>query len=156
MLSVYSAPEMVILALAGLVIAIVGALAPRAGRRTPAPPPHSAPSKSRSIIRNGLVLRSVRPLLLAGARTGQRDRQIWTVIRPLLTTCVPAHIWPTRGRSGNGRRVHALGSAPVEERCNQREHFAGPQCHADVRGLGEHCELRVRQELEHLRHVRQR
>ena len=82
------------------------------------------------------MLRSVRPLLLAGARTGQRDRQIWTVIRPLLTTCVPAHIWPTRGRSGNGRRVHALGSAPVEERCNQREHFAGPQCHADVRGLG--------------------
>jgi len=38
------------------------------------------------------VLRSVRPLLLAGARTGQRDRQIWTVIRPLLTTCVPAHL----------------------------------------------------------------
>ena len=45
--------------------------------------------------------------------------------------------------------------ARVEERCDQREHFAGPPGHADVRGPGEHGELRVRQEFEHLHHVGQ-
>ncbi len=53
------------------------------------------------------------------------------------------------------RRVHDRRSAGVEERRDQREHFAGPLCHADVRGRGEHCELRVRQEFEHLQHVGQ-
>ena len=57
---------------------------------------------------------------------------------------------------GDCRRVHDLCSARVEKRRDQREHFAGPPCHADVRGPGEHGELRVRQELEHLHHVGQR
>ena len=55
--------------------------------------------------------------------------------------------------------AHQLGTtriARVEERRDQREHFAGPPCHADVRGPGEHRELRVRQEFEHLHHVGQR
>ena len=34
--------------------------------------------------------------------------------------------------------------AGVGERGGQREHFAGPPCHAGVRGPGEHCELRLR------------
>ena len=46
-------------------------------------------------------------------------------------------------------------SASVEERCDQREHFAGSPRYAHVRGTGKHCELRVRQEPEQLKHVRQ-
>jgi hypothetical protein len=52
--------------------------------------------------------------------------------------------------------VRAERLARVEERRDQREYLAGPPCHADVRGPREHCELRVRQEFEHLHHVRQR
>ena len=66
------------------------------------------------------------------------------------------HIWPTCVGSRNWRCVHDRRSARVEEWCDQREHFAGPLHHADVRGPGEHCELRVRQEFEHLHHVGQR
>ena len=58
-------------------------------------------------------------------------------------------------RSRNCRRVHDRRSARVEERRDQREHFAGPPCYADMRGPGEHRELRVRQEFEHLQHVGQ-
>jgi hypothetical protein len=53
-----------------------------------------------------------------------------------------------------GRRKSAL-LACVEKRRDQREYFAGPAHHADVRGPGEHGELGVRQEFEHLHHVRQ-
>jgi hypothetical protein len=60
------------------------------------------------------------------------------------------------GRSRIWRRVRDRRSARVEERRDQREHFAGPPDHADVRGPGDHRQLRVRQELEHLHHVRQR
>ena len=45
--------------------------------------------------------------------------------------------------------------ARVEERRDRREHFSGPPCQADVRGAGEHGELRVRQESEQLHHVGQ-
>jgi len=74
----------------------------------------------------------------------------------------------TSVKSGSARRSHCAvdsGSrtvceypplARVEERRDQREHFAGPPHHADVRGPGEHGQLRVRQELEHLHHVGQR
>lgn len=60
------------------------------------------------------------------------------------------------GRSRLWRHVHDHRSARAEERHDQREHFAGPLYHPDVGGPGEHRELRVRQELEHLHHVGQR
>src|SRR5215469_1885601 len=44
----------------------------------------------------------------------------------------------------------------VEERRDQREYFAWSSCHANVRGSGKYCELRVMQESEHLHHVWQR
>ena len=63
-----------------------------------------------------------------------------------------AYAWRCR----NGRRGHDRHSAPAEERHDQREHFAGSPCHANMRCPGEHCELRVRQEFEHLHNVGQR
>jgi hypothetical protein len=45
-LDVYQAPELVLLALSGLAIAVAGALAPPAGRPAPAPPPRCAPSSA--------------------------------------------------------------------------------------------------------------
>jgi len=62
----------------------------------------------------------------------------------------------THRLKGNGRRAGQTRSASVEERRDQRQHLAGPTCHADMRGPGKHCELRIRQEFEHLHHVRQR
>ena len=53
------------------------------------------------------------------------------------------------------RRGSSPGLACVEKRRDQREYFAGPPYHADVRGPGEHDELGVRQEFEHLHHVGQ-
>src|SRR5215813_11747139 len=62
------------------------------------------------------------------------------------------HKWP-RHDTRNWWCVRDRRLARVEERRDQREYFAGPPCHADVRGSGEHCELGVGQELEHLHHV---
>ncbi len=53
------------------------------------------------------------------------------------------------------RECSAPRSVGVEEWCDQREHLAGPPGHADVRGRGEHGELRVWQEFEHLHYVGQ-
>ena len=63
-----------------------------------------------------------------------------------------------RWRSGGAALCARAGgrrSPRVEERCDQREQFAGPFCHADVRGPWEYCELCVREEFEHLHHVSQ-
>jgi GMC oxidoreductase len=83
---------------------------------------------------------------------------------PLLTIVALSVPWrPTCGRGSAKGRLQPLtdtgpGSrlARVEERRDQREYLCGPAGHADVRGPGEHCQLRVRQESEHLHHVGQR
>src|SRR5450755_4272580 len=57
---------------------------------------------------------------------------------PAGATCAPAHIWPARGAVQELPARHDRRLARVEERHDQREHFAGPPCHAHVRGPGEH------------------
>ena len=88
LLTVYSAPEMVILALAGLVIAIAGAWPRRAGQRTPAPPPLCARSKSTRTV-------SSRSSLGRLAVTAQARRKSRAPARVRCAGC---------GRAGDSRR----------------------------------------------------
>ena len=69
LISVYSVPEMIGLALAGLLIAVAGALAPPPGPPGPAPPPRSARNKGDRP--NGFVLRPVPPMARSGCGTGR-------------------------------------------------------------------------------------
>ena len=51
----------------------------------------------------------------------------------MTSSCIPACSRPQRNVD--------ICSASVEEWRDQREHFAGPLCHAHVRGSWEHCEV---------------
>ncbi len=96
---------------------------------------------------------------------GKRDQQ--ETVCPQNGLRHPATIAKPAPAAQRRRRRRLTGSGPwsarklallacVEKRRDQREYFAGPAHHADVRGPGEHGELGVRQESEHLHHVRQR
>jgi hypothetical protein len=74
---------------------------------------------------------------------------VWCHLRHSYLACVC-------GWSMNRQCVHDRRSARFEERRDQREHLAGPPGKADMCGAREYCELRVRQELEHLHHIWQR